>query len=310
MNLLLSLLIFFQGVKLTEDFLPLAAGNQWVYDVSNASGQKLDALEFVITDRTIVSGRSVYTVSGFPFAGGSGDAVRMIGYDREGKQFIRVSGNREVSLFSGESESTVLQSDASGIPQKIELSTGTTTLVLQRGVGIVEARLRAIDGTHILKLASSRFGKPAGGTVTSTTAPSPLVPPVRSTVSTVAPVTAENPVLVLSAEPDPAGIKLTLVVSNTSDKLLPFKFNSSKTHDFIITDPATGVEVWRQSHEKMYAQVIRSDSIRAKSNWTYSEIWNRKDNDRNPVPPGKYLLVGILSAQPEIKADPITIEIR
>ena len=313
MTLLLSLAMLFQSVKMTEDFLPLAAGNRWVYDVSNEAGQKVGQMDFAITDRTIVSGRSVYVVSGYPFAGESG-SVRTIGYDREGRQFVRVSGDLESPLFPGDTESTkVLQSDSSGIPQKFELSTGTTTLVFQRGVGIVEARLNTPEGIRIAKIASSNVGKPAVAAPAAPAQPSPLaapLPPVRSAVTNVAPVTAENPVLILSTEPDPAGIKLTMLVANTSDKLLPFKFNSSKTYDFIITDPATGMEVWRLSRGMMYAQVIRSDSIRANSKWTYSEVWNRQDNDRNPVAPGKYQLIGILSSQPEIKSDPIAIEVR
>jgi hypothetical protein len=99
-------------------------------------------------------------------------------------------------------------------------------------------------------------------------------------------------------------------VVNRENKLLPFKFNSSKTFDFVISDPVTGREIWRWSNGMMFGQVIRSDSIRADARWTFSEVWNRRDNDRNPVPPGRYQLIGVLSSQPPIQSAPVTIEIR
>jgi len=315
MKVLLSLLFLLQSVRMTEDFLPLQSGNQWIYDVSNSSGQKINQFEFSVGERTIVSGRSLYVVTGYPFLGDSSGSM-FIGYDRETRQFIRVSGDLESPLFPGDSESTeVLQSDTNGIPVKFALHTGSTTLVFQRGVGIVEARLQAGDGVHIVKLQSSKFGRsnPATPRVvsggTAAPAPAPAAPAGRA-IPTVAPVTAENPRLVVSTEPVPGGLKLEMLVVNVSDKLLPFKFSSSQNYDFVITDTATGQEVWRWSHGTMFAQMVRSDSIRASSKWTYSEVWNRRDNDKNPVPPGRYRLVGILASQPPIQSEPVTIDVQ
>jgi len=115
---------------------------------------------------------------------------------------------------------------------------------------------------------------------------------------------------VVSAVPVPGGLKLELLVLNIADKLLPFKFSSSQNYDFVITDTVTGQEVWRWSHGTAFAQMVRSDSIRGSSKWTYSEVWNRRDNDKNPVPPGRYRLVGILSSQPPIESAPTIIEIQ
>ena len=311
MRVLLSLIFLLQSVRMTEDFLPLQAGNQWLYDVSNEAGQKVNQLEFSVGERTIVSGRSLYAVSGYPF---SGDAAgpNFIGYDRETRQFVRVSADQEAPLFPGDSQSTeVLQSDTSGIPVKFALHTGSTTLVFQRGVGIVEARLQTSDGVRVVKLQSAKFGRGTAAAAPSVSAGStaPTTSAVRPN-PTVATVTAENPRLVVSAEPAPGGLKLEMLVVNLSDKLLPFKFNSSQNYDFVITDPATGQEVWRWSHGTMFAQVIRSDSIRASSKWTYSEVWNRRDNDKNPVSPGRYRLVGILSSQPPIQSEPVMIDVQ
>jgi hypothetical protein len=309
MKVLLGLIFLLQSVRMTEDFLPLQAGNQWVYDVSNESGQKINQFEFFVGERSIVSGRSLYAVTGYPFSGES-SGPNFIGYDRETRQFIRVSGGLEAPLFPGDSQSTeVLQSDTAGIPVKFALHTGSTTLVFQRGVGIVEARLQAGDGVRIVKLQSSKFGRSnAVAPAVSAGTAAPTAPAARA--PTIATVTAENPRLVVSAESAPGGLKLEMLVVNISDKLLPFKFSSSQNYDFVITDPATGQEVWRWSRGTVFAQMVRSDSIRGSSKWTYSEVWNRRDNDKNPVPPGRYRLVGILASQPPIQSEPIMIEIQ
>lgn len=310
MKVLLSLVLLLQSVRMTEDFLPLEAGNQWIYDVSNESGQKINQFEFSVGERTIVSGRSLYAVTGYPFSGES-QGPNFIGYDRETRQFIRVSGDQEAPLFPGDSQSTeVLQSDTAGIPQKFALKTGSTTLVFQRGVGIVEARLLAADGVHIAKLQSSKFGRnnATPSPAVRAGAADPIAPAARP-IPTIAPVTAENPKLVLSTEPVPGGLKLEMLVVNVSDKLLPFKYNSSQNYDFVITDTSTGQEVWRWSRGTVFAQVIRSDSIRGNSKWTYSEIWNRRDNNKNPVPPGRYRLVGIVASQPPLQSEAVMLEV-
>jgi hypothetical protein len=313
MKMFLSLLFLLQGVRMTEDFLPLEAGNQWIYDVASESGQSIGQVEFSVGERQIVSGRSLYALPGYPFAGAS-VGLGLVGYDRETRQFVRILGTQETPLFPGDSQSAqVLQSDASGVPQRFSLNTGSTTLVLQRGVGIVEARFPTADGIRVAKIRSSRIGKgsappPAGGARTSV--PDAPVAATGPTVPNVAQVTAENPALILTAESAPGGMKLELLVVNKSDKLLPFKFTSSKIYDFMIIDIATEKEVWRWSRGTVFSQMVRSDSIRGNSKWTYSEIWNRRDNDRNPIPPGRYRVVGILASQPPIQSEPIVLEIK
>jgi hypothetical protein len=297
---------------MTEDFLPLEVGNRWVYDLSTESGQKLGQVEFSVNDRTIVAGRSLYVLSGFPFGGEGAAPIRLITFDRETRQFVRVSGDQEFPMFTGDALSAeILQSDTSGIPQKFALHTGSTTLVFQRSVGIVEARMQTADGIRIAKIASSSLGRSAAAPAPpAARAPVPAVPPPASAVSPVAAVTSDNPVVIVSAQPEGPGLKLELLIVNKENKLLPFRFNSSKTYDFVISDPVTGREIWRWSNNMMFGQVIRSDSIRADSKWTFSEVWNRRDNDRNPVPPGRYRLIGILSSQPPIQSEPVMIEIR
>jgi hypothetical protein len=321
MKSILGLLLLLQSVKMTEDFLPLEAGNRWVYDLTTETGQKIGQLDFVVSERTIVSGRSVYKVSGFPMAGESGSPT-LIGYDRDSRQFIKMQNGQEIPLLTGDAESTqVLQSDSSGIPQKFSFRSESSTVVFQRGVGIVEARFATPDGIRIAKIVSSNIGRvnsstplspPAAPALPAAVASDPAAAnnPERTAPANVTSVTADNPVLAISAESTANGFKFELLVVNKTDKLLPFKFNSSKSYDFVIEDPVTGLEVWRWSQSMMFSQSIRTDSIRGDSKWTFTENWNRRDNNYNPVPAGKYRVTGILTSQPPIESKPIEIEVR
>ena len=107
-----------------------------------------------------------------------------------------------------------------------------------------------------------------------------------------------------------AGYTLRMVVENVSDKLLPFRFTSSQTYDFTVQSLSTGKEVWRWSNGNFFTQVMRSDSIRAGGQWQFDEVWDGKDNDGAPLPPGQYRVYGILKASPSIQASPVLLDVR
>jgi hypothetical protein len=133
------------------------------------------------------------------------------------------------------------------------------------------------------------------------TPPRPITETTRR-VETVTTVNETNPRLNAGAIPSPEGHKLVLIVTNVSDKLLPFRFPSGQDYDFIIEDSATGREVWRWSKGQFFTQVVRSEGLRANAKWTYEVVWNHRDNDGNPVPPGEYHLVGVVASQPPIRS--------
>src|SRR5437016_14545405 len=64
---LLSPTLFAQGVRMSADFIPLEVGNRWVYEVVNENGQKIGDLDFSIQEHRIMSGRSFYVLTRFPF---------------------------------------------------------------------------------------------------------------------------------------------------------------------------------------------------------------------------------------------------
>jgi hypothetical protein len=101
-----------------------------------------------------------------------------------------------------------------------------------------------------------------------------------------------------------------MVVLNTSEKLLPFRFNSGQTYDFIVQDAATSTEVWRWSHDNFFTQVQRTDSIRGGGRWQFEATWNKKDNNDKPVAPGRYRVLGIVTSLPQVESSPVVLDLQ
>ena len=97
---------------------------------------------------------------------------------------------------------------------------------------------------------------------------------------------------------------------NTSEKLLPLTFRNGQTYDFEVVDASTGQEVWRWSRRMFFTSVIRQEAIRGNRNWVFEVTWNHRDNDLNPVMPGKYKVIGSISTQPPIESDPVIFEVK
>src|SRR5437773_11237782 len=94
-----SALLAQPGVRMSSDFLRLEVGNRWVYDVFNEGGQKIGNMEFAVQEYRIVSGRSFYLLTQFPFAAENGGLIKLVRYDRQERQYMRMADNEEGPLF-------------------------------------------------------------------------------------------------------------------------------------------------------------------------------------------------------------------
>jgi hypothetical protein len=112
------------------------------------------------------------------------------------------------------------------------------------------------------------------------------------------------------ARPVAGGHEIVMVASNVDERLLPFRFGSSQTYDFIITSVATGKEVWRWSRGQFFTQMVRSDSIRPKDKWQFEAVWKHLDSEGNKVPPGQYRLNAIITSLPQVNAVPQMLDVR
>ena len=306
---------------MSADFLPLEVGKRWTYEVTGDAGQKLGEVAFAVEEYTIVSGVSFYVLSEFPFSAEGGEPIRFVRYDKNGRYFVRKLRNDEGPLFLDDGITTeVLESDASGAPQKFVLRRDKMALTFQRGVGIVEARMEQSGRPVIAKLTGGAVppgGPPRGGAapVAIPTVPkAPVIPdaptePARREPP-VATVNSQNPRIDVSVKQASGIFQIEMVVTNVSDKILPFRFNSGQTYDFLITDASSGREVWRWSHGNLFTQVVRSDSIRAEGKWQFEVSWDGRDNDGNLVPPGEYRVTGVITSLPRVQGSPVLLTVR
>src|SRR5437879_10588001 len=158
---LLSLTLLDQGVRMSADFIPLEVGNRWVYEVVNENGQKIGDLDFSIQEHRIMSGRSFYVLTRFPFVVEGGNLTKLIRYDRQERQYMRMLDNEEGPLFLADGATAeVLQADDSGLPLKFILRMDLFDLTFQRGVGVIEARIHGGNSVQIAKLSAVHVGGP------------------------------------------------------------------------------------------------------------------------------------------------------
>jgi hypothetical protein len=225
------------GVKMSSDFFPLEVGNRWIYDLFNESGQKIGNVEFAVQEYRIVSGRSFYSITDFPFAE-NGKLIKLLRYDRQERQYMRMLDNEEGPLFLADGTSVeVLQADESGLPAKFVLHGDLVDLTFQRGQGIVEARMHAGKDVQIAKLTSLHTGERKAAEAKAQGAPAVPQPPQPKTPEQKAKGLADNVVdpsedtvaLDVRAADVPGGTKFVLTVINSTDKLVPFSFSSGKT---------------------------------------------------------------------------------
>lgn len=317
-----------QGVRMSADFLPLAVGNKWDYNLVNEEGKDIGHLEFDVAEHRIISGQSFYVISGFPFVENGGQ-IRLVRYDKQEHQFMRKLDEDEGPLFLSDGATTeVIDQDSTGLPMKFVLHSATIALTFQRGVGIVEARIQTGNGVQIAKVNGARVGQGvatggSGAPITTATnqAEAGQAPPppqaaktaeqkAREQINSVGKITADNPVLLADVQELPAGHKFTMTVTNNSDKLLPFAFTTSQKFDFAVIDAVSGQEIWRLSRQTFPSAVKVSEAIGPRGAWSFEVTWNHRDNNFNPVSAGNYRLVGFVTTQPVLESEPVTFVIK
>ena len=124
-------------------------------------------------------------------------------------------------------------------------------------------------------------------------------------------ITYDNVELVLSTDKTTyvpgKVITITLTVTNKGSSSLKLAFPSAQQYDFVIT--MGGEEIWRWSHDKMFAAVLTEVTLAPSESVVYQEKWPQKDNQGKPVSPGRYQAIGVLKAHPESVSPSLIIEI-
>ncbi len=78
-------------------------------------------------------------------------------------------------------------------------------------------------------------------------------------------------------------VTFMLELTNHTGKRVELQFPSAQTHDFAVLD-ARGETVWQWSHDRMFTQVMSTETLSKNAQLTFSEEWR-------DAKPGTYTLV-------------------
>jgi hypothetical protein len=87
-------------------------------------------------------------------------------------------------------------------------------------------------------------------------------------------------------------VVLHFTVKNTTSSMLHYDFSTAQQFDVTVTDP-NGVEVWKWSQGRMYAQVLTAIDLRPGESKGYSATWNT--SAMRPLMTGTYTATASLT---------------
>lgn len=100
-------------------------------------------------------------------------------------------------------------------------------------------------------------------------------------------------------------IGLTLSLKNTSGRVTEVEFATSQRYDFVIRSPA-GEEVARWSLGQQFTTQGLKLTVQPNQQVVIGDTkWKQLDQNDRPVPPGRYELVGVVTARPQ----PMTVTV-
>lgn len=104
-------------------------------------------------------------------------------------------------------------------------------------------------------------------------------------------------------------VEISIVAQNQDERAKEVTYNSGQSFDVTITPLGESSPRWTWSHGRMFTMALRSKTLAPGERVTFSAQWDQKDNEGNPVPPGKYTIETVLTANGGIKAAPFQITI-
>ena len=97
-------------------------------------------------------------------------------------------------------------------------------------------------------------------------------------------------------------MKLTL--RSVSDEPVSFLLGGRPPHDFVVSTP-DGEQVWHWKCAKVIEQPLDSKTLEPGEELELTGEWEQVDNRGEPVPPGTYLVNGLLNMEaPEMLVTP------
>ncbi len=111
-------------------------------------------------------------------------------------------------------------------------------------------------------------------------------------------------------------VSLTLTVRNEGAQTTALTFASGQRYDFAIRpapkgkfDPKQKI-IWQWSAGRAFTMALPCNPFAPGTTLTFTEKWDLKDAKGKPVPPGKYTIEGVLTANRPLAAPPLLIEVK
>lgn len=310
-----------KGLRLVESFFPLKVGNRWTYAVEINGKKRPKPVVVEIIKMVIKNFRSYYLFNRFPFAPGPVTETPIIRFDRKQQAFVQLVNDQEVELYPEQGENPIELKPGESATGQVDLRilraefrptepgfqptsvAPPDQVVFKYGEGILSARRTTQLGVEqytLLKSEQNQFGSNPVTPPKAPVAEQGTLPPLGP----VSPYATAGPVLTLEVVPSAGKVRFTLRVGNEKDKMIPLNFDNDQSFDFIITSDSSNQPVWRWSSSHYFARVKRSIGLLPGESREFSGEWSGLDSDHQPVPPGKYFVIGVLTTSPELRTPP------
>jgi hypothetical protein len=84
-------------------------------------------------------------------------------------------------------------------------------------------------------------------------------------------------------------VAITFTVANPTKKAVPYDFLTGQKFDMTVLD-SKGTTLWQWSQNKKFTQGLSRVTLAPSQKLSYSAIWNGRDANGKPVPPGLYMV--------------------
>ena len=95
-------------------------------------------------------------------------------------------------------------------------------------------------------------------------------------------------------------VQMKLKLRNVSDDPITFYLGGTPPHDFVVSTPE-GEQVWHWMCAKFTLSIMNIKTLEPGEEVEFTGEWEQVDNRGEPVPPGTYLVRGILNMDPPEK---------
>jgi len=296
---------------LQPDYLPLNLGNRWIYTRTESRFKKPDTVRIEIIGVPIIRWRTWYIFSHLPFAPGLESANNVpIRYDVETRRFVRLSPEGDVPLFptgedSDASFDASVDQEGRAVANRMSYLTcadcpdSGMEIVFDRGIGATAIQATHPWGTESYELKSAEVNHRKFGD------PIPVNKPKEPGVRPAGPaISRADPTLSLTVDKKDKGAQLQLKVKNPTESFLSLNFSSNQKYDFVVREKESGFEIWRWSKGNFFTQVTHNQALLPEQEWVFEFFWDFKDNERNGIQKGEYLVSGILTTREPRESEP------